>query len=291
MSKQVVKYRIERLEKLGIIRGYYSLIDTSRLGMTSFRTYIKLRNTTKEQREKIVGYLKKQKNIWAVVLMSGKWDIALGIGVESIYQYYEIWESILKKYLKNIHDYKTSVYSPIFHYACAYLTEKGDSSPIRVLGGGKKQKFDKGDVDILIQISKNARISLVDLSEKVNLSTQTLSQKIKQLEKVGIIQGYRANIDVGKLGYKFYKTEIRLSDYNRIDSLLDFCHMHPNIYQVDKTIGGETIEIEFHVKSLSRMHEIIEEINKKFNNIIERLDYLDVLSFEKATFMPEDVLE
>jgi len=44
MSKQLVKYRMDRLEKAEIIRGYYPMIDTSRLGFTTFRVYFKFKN-------------------------------------------------------------------------------------------------------------------------------------------------------------------------------------------------------------------------------------------------------
>jgi DNA-binding Lrp family transcriptional regulator len=287
MSKQLVKYRIERLEKEGFIKGYFPMIDTSKLGYTTFRLYLKFRNITPTKKEEIIEYLKKQKPIWAVVLISGKWDIALGISVKDIYGYYEIWEEILKKYLPNITDYKVSIYSPIYHYSKSYLIEKEDESKIRILGGNEKASFDEIDIKILKKLSKNARTSLVDISNELKQSAELISFRIRQLEKKGIIQGYRAMIDVEKFGYEFYKAEIRLSSYENINQILSFCHRHPNIYQTDKTIGGETIEIEFHVKSLKEMLKIIGELEKHFPKTIDWFDYITVLSEEKTTYMPE----
>ncbi|MGV8150583.1 MAG: Lrp/AsnC family transcriptional regulator [Candidatus Woesearchaeota archaeon] len=287
MSKQLVKYRIERLEKEGFIKGYFPMIDTSKLGYTTFRLYLKFRNITPTKKEEIIEYLKKQKSIWAVILISGKWDIALGISVKDIYGYYAIWEDILKKYLPNIADYKTSIYSPIYHYSKAYLVEKEDESKIRILGGNEKTSFDELDINILKKLSKNARTSLVDISNELKKSAELISFRMKQLEKKGIIQGYRAMIDVEKFGYEFYKTEIRLSSYENINQILSFCHRHPNIYQTDKTIGGETIEIEFHVKSLKQMLAIIGELEKHFPKTIDWFEYITILSEEKTTYMPE----
>ena len=287
LSKQVAQYRIKRLEQEGFIKGYFTMIDTSRLGYTTFRVYLKLSNIAPENRKEIVNYLKSQNNIWAVVLLAGKWDIALGIAVKDIYEFYSVWEKILADYLPQISDYKTSIYSPIYHYSKAYLIEQKDISKIRILGGHQKTEFDQKDIQILIALSKDARISLLDLSEIVKMTPQAISHRIKQLEKKGIIQGYRAMIDVSKLGYEFYKAEIRLSVYDKIDLMLNFCHNHPNIYQVDKTIGGETLEVEFHVVSLQQMLSILEEFEKAFPKTIERFDYLTVLSEEKTTYMPQ----
>ena len=287
MSKQLVKYRIERLEKEGFVKGFYTMIDTSRLGFTTFRVYLKFRNINSENKKEIIAYLKEQKQIWAVVLIAGKWDIALGISVRDIYQFYNAWEAILEKYITNIRDYKISIYSPVYHFAKAYLIDKKDSSKIRILGGKGKADFDEIDVRIMIILSKNARISLIELSRQVKISPELASYRIKQLEKKEIIQGFRAMIDVSKLGYEFYKTEIRLRNYSTINQIFQFCHEHPNIYQIDKTIGGETLEIEFHVKSLQKMLKIIEEIENTFPNVIENFDYITVLSEEKVSYMPE----
>jgi DNA-binding Lrp family transcriptional regulator len=287
MSKQVVKYRINRLEKSGFIKGYYAMIDHSRLGFISFRIYLKFRNINPKKHNIILNYLKKQKPVWAIVNILGKWDIALGVGVGDIYNFYDFWENFLSKYIKNIKDYAISIYSPIYHFTSSYLVDKKDTSKQRILGGKGKAEFDKIDLKILNELSKNARISLVEISEKINMTAEAIAKRIKKLEKKEIIQGYRAMIDIEKLGYNFYKTEIRLSKFQSINKLMDFCHSHPNIYQIDKTIGGETLEIEFHVKTLRQMHEIIKQIQSLFPNTIESWDYITLREQEHVTYMPQ----
>src|SRR3989338_7960267 len=155
MSKQLVKYRIDRLESEGFIKGYFTMIDTSRLGFTTFRVYLKFRNLTPEKKNKLLEYLKNQKPIWAVVLIAGKWDVALGISVKDIYNFYKTWEKVLSDHLEDIGDYKICIYSPIYHYAKSYLIEKEDKSTIRILGGKEKADFDDKDIKILTMLSKN----------------------------------------------------------------------------------------------------------------------------------------
>lgn len=287
MSKQLVKYRIQRLEQNGFIKSYSTMIDHTKLGFTTFRVYLKLRNVTAEKRKEIIDYCVQQKKIWAVVLISGHSDIALGIGVQNIYEFYEVWENLLNHFLINIKDYRVSIYSPIYHFTISYLINKNDESPIRILGGHEKAQYDEKDIKILTILSKNARTHIITIAQQVQLTPEAASYRIKQLEKQGIIQGYRALIDSTKLGYQYYKADVRLTNYSKMKQLIHFCHQHPNIYQVDKTIGGETIEIEFQVTSLQHMHQIMDDINKQFPNIVESYDYFTVLSQEKHTYMPE----
>src|SRR4030042_3091717 len=288
LSKQVVKYRIEQLEKEGIVKGYSTMIDTSKLGYTIFRIYLKLKNINPQKKKEFVHYLKIQKNIWAVVLTAGNWDVALGLAIKDIYQFYDSWEKILKDYLPSIKDYKVCIYSPIYHFAKAYIVGKEDSSKIRILGGKKQEQIDKIDILILRELAQNARVSLLEISKKTDKTAESISYRIKQLEKKGIIQGYRAIIDINLLGYEFYKTEFRLSRWNNFDQILTFAHLHPNIYQIDKTIGGEILEMEFHVKNLNNLLKLIEELENEFPNTIESYNYITILSEEKHIYMPED---
>ncbi|HLC20375.1 MAG TPA: Lrp/AsnC family transcriptional regulator, partial [Candidatus Nanoarchaeia archaeon] len=126
-----------------------------------------------------------------------------------------------------------------------------------------------------------------ELGKEIENTPEAVRYRLRTLENKKIIQGYRAMIDVNKLGFEFYKVEIRLSSVDRMPAILEYCHVHPNIYQTDKTIGGETLEIEFHVHSLQEMLSIIDDFEKEFPKMIERFDYITVISEEKTTYMPE----
>ncbi|MCL4113403.1 UNVERIFIED_CONTAM: hypothetical protein GTU68_019529 [Idotea baltica] len=55
-------------------------------------------------------------------------------------------------------------------------------------------RIDAIDKNILKELQKNARISNVDLSKKVFLSPTPCLERVKRLEKSGIIKGYHASI-------------------------------------------------------------------------------------------------
>ena len=94
-------------------------------------------------------------------------------------------------------------------------------------------------------------------------------------------------IDVAKLGYEFYKAEVRLAKYTNISSVMEYCHKHPNIYQLDRTIGGETLEVEFHVKDVTEMLAIMKDFEAQFPESVDSFTYITVLGEEKTTYMPE----
>ena len=59
----------------------------------------------------------------------------------------------------------------------------------------------KGDVAILEQLAENPRISLVELSNVVDLDRQTVRKRIERLVKNNVILNMGAVIDASKLDY------------------------------------------------------------------------------------------
>lgn len=61
-------------------------------------------------------------------------------------------------------------------------------------------RLDARDLDILQVLSSEGRITKAALAERVGLSPTPCWERLKKLEKVGVIESYRANINLRKLG-------------------------------------------------------------------------------------------
>jgi Lrp/AsnC family leucine-responsive transcriptional regulator len=62
--------------------------------------------------------------------------------------------------------------------------------------------MDKIDRRILTSLEENARQSFAELGEQVGLSKTPCWQRVRDLERAGVIRGYRAEIDSVQLGLK-----------------------------------------------------------------------------------------
>lgn len=60
--------------------------------------------------------------------------------------------------------------------------------------------LDKIDQRILEELKSNGRLSIVELAARINLTNTPCSERVKRLEKEGFITGYRADLDMDKLG-------------------------------------------------------------------------------------------
>ena len=94
------------------------------------------------------------------------------------------------------------------------------------------------DIDrrLLAELRRDARISNVDLAERVNLSPTPCLRRVKKLEQQGVIKRYEAVLDMEALGYEvsafaFVKltrksldnTEQFERDIRRLDAVTECC--------------------------------------------------------------------
>ena len=64
-------------------------------------------------------------------------------------------------------------------------------------------KIDSINKKILRTLSLEGRISNLDLAEKVGLSPSACLRRVQELERTGVIAGYRARIDASRVGVGF----------------------------------------------------------------------------------------
>ena len=74
-------------------------------------------------------------------------------------------------------------------------------------------ELDQTNRKILAELVANARIPISELARKVGLSKTPVTQRIKQLEEMGLITGYRAILSPLRLGLTHVTyVEVRMSD-------------------------------------------------------------------------------
>ena len=64
-----------------------------------------------------------------------------------------------------------------------------------------KKELDGIDLKILRILQDEGRISNLDLSKKIGMTPPPTLRRVRDLEKNGFIDGFRANLDPSKLGY------------------------------------------------------------------------------------------
>ncbi len=287
-SKPFILYRMRRLEETGVITSYTAIVDMSKLGYFTFRVYFKLQQMTREDAQQVVEHVRKNLHqVWTITTMHGKWDMALFLGVRTISEFHEIWDSIMLRYKKNIKMYNVAVYAPIYNFNRTFFADSKEEVLTRVYGAGEKEDIDELDRKIIELYAPNVRQSALDVARKLKVSGDTVRNRIKKLEKRKVIVGYKIGLGLERLRHVSFRVDLQLSSTHRNKELFEFCRIHKNIYQINKSIGGADFEIEVIVKDVNHLFDVIDEIKKRFSDVVNDVDYFGFSTFHVLAFIPD----
>lgn len=277
LSKEVVNYRINRMQENGIIKGFYARVDASKMGLVMFRTFLRLQNITTEKEQELIEYIVSQKPVGWCVKVQGNWDINFIYWAKSTNHFFKFWKEFKKLYGNYISNRWTSVFGWFINLPKGFLIgKKPESFEPFIMGDSEKIDFDELDIKILTVLSEHAREPLISVAKKVGASDKVVSYRIKNLEKEKVIGGYGVQLDLSKIGYEYWKMHVSLKSYSekRFNELNSFCIQHPNIVYTDELIGGADLEIEGFFRNSSELQKFINDLRYKFNDLVRDFEIM-----------------
>lgn len=202
LTREQISYKIKKFESEGIIRGYLPLLNNSRLGY-SILTLVLFKFKDQLSMTNFKNKVKDNKNRLITVETLAKYDLAVLLTFRDEKERNEVINDLVSSYSKEILDY--SILEPYFseYYPLKFLNER--ELPSRTFHEYKKEIYnlDNKEKELLKILSKNANLSIIDISKKTNLSSELILYKIRKLREENVIIGTRAYYDMGKIGF-FY---------------------------------------------------------------------------------------
>jgi len=122
IPRDVVKYRIKRLEQEKVIRFYHAFLNPSKLGVPMY-TYVlfSLTNFDPETEKKFISFLTSHKKIIYVAKLSGNWDMGIGVCSKDFKDFDNVLFEIRTKFSSIIKEFHVG--SVIDEYKYDYMVD------------------------------------------------------------------------------------------------------------------------------------------------------------------------
>ncbi|RLF33524.1 MAG: hypothetical protein DRN08_05420 [Thermoplasmata archaeon] len=292
LKKDVVSYRIKKMQEEGIIKNFWTAINTFKLGYKVFRIYITFQFVSIDKKNEIIQHFVNYKNAWAVIsVRGGGVDLVVILWVNNSYEFYRFWNKTLDLFENYFAKATISLYIQAIDYKKTYLLpnelDKSDREHYRITCDEKTVKIDKIDHQLLNELAINARAPLIELAEKLDCSSQTINYRIKNLIKNDIIKAFRVHLDYSKLGLQHFKVDIYLKEHKKLQPIINHLKDKPYMQCLNMTIGWADLEPEFIVKSIEELNQIIDDLNSKFPMVIGKYTYWVTEKIHKERWLPE----
>jgi Lrp/AsnC family leucine-responsive transcriptional regulator len=126
--------------------------------------------------------------------------------------------------------------------------------------------IDQIDCQIILLLQEDARLSNTALAERVGLTVSTVHERVKKLERKGIIKGYTAVVDAEALGkpiMAFIRLSVGSIPGGYLDSKQDvtsLCLAEADVLECHNVAGEDCYILKVRVASPKELERLIERI-------------------------------
>jgi len=281
LSKNAVIKRFEN--KLRHLVSHASIgFNHEKIGYKMIKVYYSLNYYDEEIEKKIIEVVKDHQNIIWVARYYGPFDISIALLVKDFNQLMIHLNEFNESLLEVINNKRIELISKQFYFRHEYI-HKNPTKKIQIYENynGPNIKISKADKKIITSIINEPRKNIIQISEETGLNTKTVTSRIKDLEKKGIITGYFPTFNNTELKYDTFKLMIQIRGGKDSKKFEEYLMKIRNIKHIRKMIGYWDYEIDMIYQSNDELHKEIEEMKKAFPRLFKKID---IASFEKRIF-------
>ena len=146
-----------------------------------------------------------------------------------------------------------------------------------------KELIDKKDLKILEILQEDSSLSSHKISKKALIPVSTVNNRIKKLEKEGIIKKYTVEVDKSKLGFNlsvYILINLSLTELKaegmKVEDLIRIIRKYHLIESVEHVSGSIDIVLKMYVRSIEELNDYVVNTLSSYKGI-EKTNTLFVL--------------
>ncbi|MDN0084033.1 winged helix-turn-helix transcriptional regulator [Crenobacter sp. SG2305] len=149
--------------------------------------------------------------------------------------------------------------------------------------------FDKIDLKILRHLQSNGRMSMTELAEKVGLSTTPCTERVRRLERDGVIEGYYARLNPQALGATllvFVEIKLSAKSGDIFDAFRREIQKLPEVQECHLVSGEYDYLIKARITDMSMYRKLLGEILLKLPSANESRSYVVMEEVKETLTLP-----
>ena len=146
--------------------------------------------------------------------------------------------------------------------------------------------LDRRDLEIIAALQEDARATYADVGECVGLSASAVHERVRKLEKAGVIRGYRAVVDPEAVGL-FVTAFVAVTpmDPTQPDDVPDRISEIPEVEACFSVAGESNYLLKVRTRTTSDLEELIRRLREKAS-VVTRTTIALSIPFEDRPVRP-----
>ena len=122
-------------------------------------------------------------------------------------------------------------------------------------------QLDQTDVTLIELLQRDAKMPLKEIGERIGMSAPSVMERIRRLEKDGVITGYYAAVDARKVGLDVSAfIGVSINKPGELGSFQEWVESVPNILESHHVTGGHTLLLKVKTENTRSLEKLISRI-------------------------------
>src|SRR5579871_6400586 len=141
--------------------------------------------------------------------------------------------------------------------------------------------LDSTDWGLLEALQEDGRLTWAELGRRVNLSPPAVAERVRRLEEQGVIKGYRAEVDLARVGLPL-QAVIRVVTNDVSD-----CSNHgarlrelPEVLECYRVTGADSYIVRVAVRSMEHLEELLPRVAPSHGDTITGMVLSSPITFK-----------
>jgi Lrp/AsnC family leucine-responsive transcriptional regulator len=118
--------------------------------------------------------------------------------------------------------------------------------------------LDATDRQIIGELAADGRISFAELGRRVSLSSPAVTERVRRLEQLGVITGYRAEVDPRALGYQLTAIVRVKPAVRQLSKIAELAADIPQIEECLRITGEDCFYMKLHLRSIEELPSVLD---------------------------------
>ena len=120
--------------------------------------------------------------------------------------------------------------------------------------------IDSIDRKILRELTSDARLAIAELGRRIGLSPSATAERLRRLESLEVIRGYRADVNLQVLGYTITAFVRLTCEGTRYKPFLKFLPTLDAVQECHHLTGNDAFLLKIVLSSMTELEDLIEKL-------------------------------